>query len=437
MTITQKFKSLDQTSEHLGNVKYLQCINCNEIYSLQRLKEEQGTTLLNVCYANCLGPLSLIFDLEKIKISKNDLFLRKKRFSMIHELLPFENVNIEKDFAFSELRYSTHYSSKLGLNVYFKLDMDLTSGSFKDRPVLAAFKRAKEVGYDKVFVASTGNLAISCLKLGKEFGFDVKVYLSNTINKKRRTDIEQFADNLNKQIITVSGSYDDANVLAIKDCENQNIIDLKENGQYKTFVPNYTFRPYYKEGSKTSGFEIALQLIEKNISPSRNIHIFYPVGSGALLCSAYKGINELQSLGLFKNNVSFYGIQQSSLNPVVEAFRNNNALRPQVARNHLVKEIAIGNPGSGIETLKIIRKSNGWMEDVTDKETIQSFFELNNNENIFPQLCGAMTISGFEKIHSYKKFSSNDVIVINITGNGNGKIEDDLWDYINKYGIGE
>ena len=89
---------------------------------------------------------------------------------------------LKNDFAFSELRYSKYYSNKTGFQVYLKLDMNLPSGSFKDRPVLASLKRALETGYKRIFVASTGNLAISCLQLGKALGFEVRVYLSNTLN---------------------------------------------------------------------------------------------------------------------------------------------------------------------------------------------------------------------------------------------------------------
>ena len=433
--IIEKTKSVDLSKETLGNVQHLQCLNCSKIYTLTKLKFDYGTTLLNICYEGCLGPLALIFDLSKISISRKNILLRPKKFSLLQELLPFENKKDANDFPFSELRYSEYFSNKHKLQVYLKLDMDLPSGSFKDRPVLASFKRAKETGYNKVYVASTGNLAISCLRLGKEFGFEVKVYLSNTLNKKRRKYIEQFADDIEKQIITVNGSYDDANILAIKDCEEQNKKDLISTGQYRTFVPNYSFRPYYKEGSKTSGFEIALQLLEQNISEDINVHIFYPLGSGALISSAYKGISELNKLGIFKNKTYFYGIQQKSLNPIVKAYRNGELILPQIAQEHLVREIAIGNPGSGTEVIKLLNTCNGDVEDVSDEETLKSFLELYRNENLFPQACGAMTLRGFEKIHARKNFNPTDIVVINITGDGKGKIEDDLLKYSKEFGL--
>ena len=228
ITLTNKSYSADLSKEELGNVKYLQCLNCKKIYLLLKLKEDQGTTMVNTCYEGCLGPLALIFDLSKISISKQDILSRPKTFSALKELLPFEDKNSKNDFAFSELKYSRYFSNKTNVQVYFKLDMNLPSGSFKDRPVLASFKRAQETGYNKVYVASTGNLAISCLRLGKQFGFEVRVYLSNTLNKKRRNYIEQFAANIEKQIVTVNGSYDDANVLAIKDCEEKSDLRLKK-----------------------------------------------------------------------------------------------------------------------------------------------------------------------------------------------------------------
>lgn len=425
--VKQKTKSVDLSTEKLGNAKHLKCLSCGQVYSFEKLKVDLGTTQINVCYEKCLGPLAVDFDLSKVKISKLELLNRPKTFSILSELLPFESTDTENDFEFSELRYSKYYSEKTGREVYFKLDKDLPSGSFKDRPVIASFKRAKETGYKKVFVASTGNLAISCLKLGKKFGLDVRVYLSNTLNKKRRAYIEQFIDDVEKQLVIVNGSYDDANVQAIKDCEKQNQVDLKELGQYTTFVPNNTFRPFYKEGSKTSGYEIAIQLLEKNIT--KDVHVFYPLGSGALICSAAKGVSELKELGLVENDFKFYGVQQEDLNPIVKAFRNGGRLVPQKANEHLVREIAIGNPGSGIETLQVIKNTGGDVEDVSAKETLQTYLELYKKEDIFPQLCGALTLKGFEKVVEKNKIKKGDVVVINITGDGKDKIEDDILNY--------
>lgn len=433
----EKIKSVDLSKETLGNIKCLECLNCKKSYSLKELRDDLGTTITNVCYKSCLGPLSIKFALEKIKISSEELLKRPKTFSILNELLPFESRNTKNDFAFSELRYSKYYSNKTGFQVYLKLDMNLPSGSFKDRPVLASLKRALETGYKRIFVASTGNLAISCLQLGKALGFEVRVYLSNTLNKNRREYIEQFADNPNKQIVTVNGSYDDANIIAIQDSEKQNKKDLEETGLYKTFVPNYSFRPYYKEGSKTSGYEIALQLLENKIPEDKNVHIFYPLGSGALICSAYKGIHELSSLGIFKNKTSFYGIQQESLNPIVQAFKTSRKLIPQKATTHLIKEIAIGNPGSFSETVNILKESGGSADDVSDRESLESFIELYKNEKLFPQISGAMTIRGFEKLSLKHNFKAGDIVVINLTGSGKGKVEDDLLTYSKELGIGK
>ena len=430
-----KTNSVDFSQSKLSNVKNLQCINCKKTYLLEKLIEDQGTTQINICYEGCLGPLAVEFDLTNIKFTKEELLSRPKTFSSIQELLPFTEKNTQYDFNFSELRYSKYYSKKTGLNVYLKLDMNLPSGSFKDRPVLASFKRAKETGYSKVFVASTGNLAISCLRLGKLFNFEVKVYLSNTLNAKRRAYIEQFIDNKEKQLVIVNGSYDDANVRAIKDCENENHKSLKETRKYTTFVPNYTFRPYYKEGSKTSGFETALQLLENKISSDQSVHIFYPLGSGALICSAYKGISELNQLGVFKNQTKFYGVQQETLDPIVKAFKNKTRLSPQLAKEHFIREIAIGNPGSGFETLKVLTETSGGAESVSDREALETFIEFCKNESLFPQLCAALTLRGFEKIHAQKQFKPNDVVVINVTGSGVGKIEDDLLTYSKGLGL--
>src|SRR3989338_2037960 len=149
--------SVDKTTEKLGFVTHLECLSCGEIYTLERLKKEQGTILVNICYDVCMGPLDVKYDYEKIKkiLTKDELNKRQDTYWKIRELLPANEIIVGKNRKFSPLVKSKTIGKELGINLYLKLDCDeaFPTRSFKDRPVAMAFNKAIEAGYSQVYVA--------------------------------------------------------------------------------------------------------------------------------------------------------------------------------------------------------------------------------------------------------------------------------------------
>jgi len=428
-------ENIDNTTQKLGYVSHLECLNCGEKYSLEKLKKEQGTTIVNICYDLCMGPLDVKYDYGALKdvLTEDELNKRPDNFWKLKELLPVEEVVVGKDIPYTSLIKSKEIGNELGIELYFKLDSAETNPtrSFKDRPVTLSFNKALEAGYDAVYVASTGNLAVATAYLASKTGVDCKVYVPKSLGEIKKDAIREYLPEPDG-LIEYDGSYDETNIKAMNDCEKANEEELKKTGKKKSFVPNSSFRPYYKEGSKTSGTEIALQLRDQIADQA--INIVYPLGSGALLCSAYKGIGELRGLGLFDNEVRMWGSQSEDCSPIIDAIPTGE-ITPIKKPQTLAKSIAIGNPGSGYQTLSVIKKSNGGGWGVSEKDILKSTLDLYFKEGIFAQFVGGVALAGIVKGVQQGDLKEGSVVVANITGSDKGRIEDDLLEYGQRFGF--
>lgn len=421
---------LDGTTENVGHVTHLECLNCGEKYPLGRLKKDQGTIMVNMCYDVCMGPLDVRYDYESIKGETGN---RPDTFWKLNEILPVNTIHIA-DRSYTPLVESKGIGDALGIRLFFKLDSDKANPtrSFKDRPVALAFNKALEAGYDTVYVASTGNLAVASAYLASKTGIIPKVYVPKSLGEVKKDAIRCYLPNP-EDLIEFDGSYDETNVKAMEDCRTENQEEIKKTGRVRSFVPNNSFRPYYKEGSKTSGTEIAFQIKDK-VDGGETVNIVYPLGSGALFCSAYKGIGELKTLGLFENPVRMWGSQSENCAPMIDAIPAGNIIpirKPQT----IAKSIAIGNPGSGYQTLDVIKESSGGGWKVSEKEILEATLELYYEEGIFSQFVGGVTLAGLKKGVAQGHIRQGEVVVVNITGAGRGRIEDDLLKYAKQYGF--
>lgn len=425
----------DKTTQKLGFVTHLECLNCGEKYSLKRLITDQGTTMINICYDGCFGPLDVKYDYDLLKttLTPSEVEKRDETFWRLKELLPVNDVKIP-DRAYTPLITSKEIGEELGIRLYFKLDSheNNPTQSFKDRPVTLAFNKALETGYDTVYVASTGNLAISSAYHSKLTGVTPKVYIPETLGEIKKNAIRKYLPNPD-ELIELPCTYDETNIRAMEDCKADNEANQAKTGKITSFVPNSSFRPYYKEGSKTSGAEIAFQ-IKEELSENETLNLTYPLGSGALFCSAYKGICELKTLGLFDNPVKMWGVQPTVCSPIVSAIGSGDII-PVRKPMTIAKSIAIGNPGSGYQSLDVMGESGGGGWSVTEREILENTLELYQKEGIFCQFVGGTTLAGIKRGVNSGELEKGSVVVANITGTGYGRVEDDLIKYSSEYGL--
>ena len=258
---------------------------------------------------------------------------------------------------------------------------------------------AVEFGFDTVSCASTGNLANSVAAQAAEAGLKSCIIIPDGLEAGKILGTQIYG----AQLIAVHGSYDDVNRLCSE-------ISINHNW---AFV-NINIRPYYGDGSKTYGYEIAEQLGWK--TPD---NIIVPVAGSSLITKIYKAFHEFEMLGLIdKVNTKVFAAQATGCSPVTTAIKNGwDTIKP-VKPNTIAKSIAIGNPADGYYGIKTANESGGWGEDIPDEEVVEAMKLLAETEGIFTETAGGVTLGVTQKLIKQGRIKPDEVTVICITGNG-------------------
>ena len=378
-------------------MKYTIGLKCREC------KREYSISPIHVCEF-CFGPLEVIYDYEKIKksLTREKIEGRPKSMWRYRELLPLNgDPNVGTDVGFTPLIRSEGLARALGVKeLYLKNDaVNHPTLSFKDRVVSVALSKAREFGFQIVACASTGNLANSVAALAAAGGFKSYIFVPYDLEQGKILGTLIYGTYL----IGIRGSYDEVNRLCSEIAEN-----------YGWAFVNINIRPFYAEGSKTFGYEIAEQLGWK--VPQ---HVIVPMAGGSLITKIWKGFKELESIGLLDEvPTKIYGAQALGSNPIVAAFKAGvDWIKPQRPQT-IAKSLAIGNPADGFYALKTIRDSGGWAEDVTDEEVIEGMKLLAQTEGIFTETAGGVTVGVTKKLIEQGIIPRDESILISITGNG-------------------
>ncbi len=282
---------------------------------------------------------------------------------------------------FTRLLKADNLGRELGIdNLWVKDDSTNPTNSFKDRVVACALSAAREFG-SKVFACpSTGNLANAVAAAGARAGIKTVVFIPADLEKPKQVNSAVYTDKL----VAVNGNYDDVNKLASE-------IAGEEDGW--AFV-NVNVRPYYAEGSKTLGYEIAEQLGWR--LPDQ---IVIPVASGSQLTKVDKAFQELIELGLVEEKpYKVFGAQATGCSPVAAAFKDGHDVVRPVKPDTIAKSLAIGNPADGVYVLDICRRTGGAVEDITDDEVREGILLLARTEGIFTETAGGTTVGVLKKL---------------------------------------
>lgn len=378
----------------MGYVNGLKCRECGRLYE---------TDSIHVCEF-CFGPLEVDYNYEEIKknISKDKIMSRSADMWRYKELMPLDGEpQIGLNVGFTPLVRAENLARKLGVKeLYVKNDaVCYPTLSFKDRVVAVALSKAKEFGYHVVACASTGNLANSVAANAAIASLKSYIFIPHDLEQGKVLGTLIYGTNL----VGIKGSYDEVNRLCSE------IAD-----KYDWAFVNINIRPFYAEGSKTYGYEIAEQLGWK--LPK---HIVSPMAGGSLITKINKAFNELRYLEFIDDEQpKIYGAQATGCCPIVTAVKNNADLIVPVRPNTIAKSLAIGNPADGFYAAKTIKNSGGYAEDVSDDEIIDAMKLLARTEGIFTETAGGVTVAATKKLIESGRIPKDESIVICITGNG-------------------
>jgi threonine synthase len=353
---------------------------------------------------DCFSPLEVSFDYDSLKktVRRRDLAGRAFNMWRYAEFLPLHDGNAPRgDVGGTPLVASRKLAARWGVkNLFIKNDaVCFPSLSFKDRVVATALAAARRFGFQTVGCSSTGNLANAVAAQAAQQGFDACVFIPADLEPAKVLNTAVYG----ARIVRINGNYDHVNRLCAQ------IADRFQWG-----LVNVNLRPYYSEGSKTHGFEIAEQLGWK--LPD---NVVVPMAGGSLIGKIAKAFRELVTLGWVEDKpVRFFGAQATGCSPISSAVKRGLARFEPQKPNTIARSLAIGNPADGPYAIKLIRESGGWAEDVSDAEIVSAIKLLAETEGIFTETAGGVTAGVAEKLIREGRIHPDETTVICITGNG-------------------
>ena len=370
----------------------LRCRKCGREYPLEAI---------NLCDF-CLSPLEVIYDYKAMAktVSREKIAQGPRTMWRYRDMLPVETKEVDLGTGFTPLVRAENLGAELGLDqLYIKNDCLNPTYSFKDRVVSVAVTKAREFGFDTVACASTGNLAASVAAHAARGKMKAYVFVPSSVESGKLVGAAIY----NPVLVTVDGNYDDVNRLCREVAR-----------RYKWGFININLRPYYAEGSKTLGYEVAEQLGWQ--APDC---VVAPAASGLLFTRIWKGLEEMAMLGLIEPvNTHMYLTQAAGAAPIVRAFEAGSQHVHPVKPDTIVKSIAMGNPADGFYALRVARQSGGGACAVTDAEAIAGMKLLAQTEGIFAEAAGGVVIASLKKLAAAGTIKKNALTVAFITGAG-------------------
>jgi len=374
-------------------VESLKCKECGECYPL-------GAHF--VC-EQCFGPLEVSYDFSDLDAeeARRKIQAGSRGIWRYSDFLPFESRPGDPlEPGLTPLIRADRLAERLGLGeLWIKNDAANPTHSFKDRVVAVAVAKAKELGFETVACASTGNLANAVAAHASAAGLDSYVFVPADLEEQKLLATGIYGTNL----VGIRGTYDDVNRLCT---------ELSQTHPW-AFV-NVNLRPYYSEGSKTLAFETIEQL-GWNL-PDR---IVAPIASGSLFTKLAKGIREWNEVGLIDGELpTFCGAQALGCSPVATAFAEGwEVCKPQ-RPDTIAKSLAIGDPADGPYALDLARSTGGVIESVTDEEIRDGIRLLAETTGVFTETAGGVTIGVLSKLAEAGIIGSDERVVAYITGEG-------------------
>jgi threonine synthase len=386
-------------------VSHLQCKECKSEYPLQALY---------VC-ERCFGPLEVTYDHSRLVAGGVDERRRRiqagpQNIWRYADFLPLADgppgpsgrlaSRVGLPAGCTPLIRADRLARQLGLReVWVKNDTANPTHSFKDRVVSVAAARARELGFQTIACASTGNLANSVAAHGAALGLESYVFIPADLEEQKVLATGVYGTKL----VAVEGNYDDVNRLC-----------TELSAERKWAFVNINLRPYYAEGSKTLAFEIAEQLGWE--LPDRCV---VPVASGSLFTKLAKGFAEWRELGLLEGELpQMNGAQAEGCSPVASAFAAGEEVCRPVRPSTIAKSLAIGNPADGPYALELARSTGASVDAVSDEEIRAGVALLARTTGIFTETAGGVTTAVLAKLAERGDIDPAERVVLAITGDG-------------------
>jgi threonine synthase len=292
-------------------------------------------------------------------------------------------------------------AASLGLNhLWIKDDGRQPTASFKDRASAIAVAKTRELGYEVVTTASTGNAAAALSGLCAAVSQPNVIFVPKTAPQAKIAQLLVYG----ATVLLVDGTYDDAFELCLQ--------AAPEFGWYNR---NTAYNPYMSEGKKTVSYEVCEQLAWQ--APDA---ILVPVGDGCIIGGVHKGLKDLLALGWIESMPRIIGVQAAGSSPLVDAWEQGLEgwdMAP-VAAHSVADSIVAGLPRDRIKALRAVRETGGVFLRVSDEEIIAAIPVLAQGCGVFAEPAAAAAYAGLVKAVEKGLVQPSDRVVVLATGSG-------------------
>ena len=378
--------------------RHLVCRGCGATFPL---------AAQHACF-ECFGPLEVGYDTEALRqVTRRQIESGPQNIWRYAPLLPVgadPASRVTLNPGLTPLIRADALAAEIGLRapLWVKDDSANPTHSFKDRVVSVALTAAKALGFTRYACASTGNLANSVAAHAARAGVPSMVFIPSDLEPGKVVATAVYGGDL----VAIEGSYDEVNRL----CSELTETDAFEN----TAFVNVNVRPFYAEGSKTLGFEVAEQLGWR--LPAQ---VVIPMASGELLTKIDKAFSELVDIGLVADVPwRVFGAQSAGCNPIATALHDGRDEITPVKPTGIAKSLNIGDPAAGLYAIEAVRRTGGWMDYVDDDEIRDGIRLLARTTGVFAETAGGVTVAVLRKLLAAGRLDPDAETVVFNTGEG-------------------
>ncbi|GAB1643387.1 threonine synthase [Krasilnikovia sp. MM14-A1259] len=363
----------------------------------------------HACY-ECFGPLEIAYDPAALAgVTRAQIEAGPQNIWRYAALLPAGQDPAQRvtlDPGLTPLVSAPALAAAVGLRapLWVKDDSANPTHSFKDRVVSVALSAARGLGFTRFACASTGNLANSVAAHAARAGAPSVVFIPGDLEQGKVVTTAVYGG----QLVAIDGSYDDVNRLCSELVETEEFED--------TAFVNVNVRPYYAEGSKTLGYEVAEQLGWR--IPAQ---VVIPMASGELLTKVDKAFTELVEIGLVEapaGGWKVFGAQSAGCNPIATALHNGTDTITPVKPTGIAKSLNIGDPAAGAYAIETVTRTGGWMDYADDDEIRAAIGLLARTTGVFAETAGGVTVAVLQKLVAGGRLDPDAETVVFNTGEG-------------------
>ena len=284
----------------------------------------------------------------------------------------------------------------VGVEVRFKLESQMPTGSFKDRGTAVMINHLLEVGVGPIHEDSSGNAGASIATYAAAAGIPCRIYVPAAAPPAKLVQI------------AVSG----ADVRMVPG-SRQDVTEAALGASGDSFYASHNWHPYFIEGTKTLAFELWEQLGFR--TPD---NILVPTGYGSNILGLERGFDELARSGAIAARPRLFAVQAANCAAFSAAWQaGEDRFVPFAASPTIADGIATPKPVRIAEVLGALRSSKGSVVAVDEEEIAPALSAL-GRLGLFVEPTAATAAAALTRLLGDGTIQPDQTTIVVLTGTG-------------------